>query len=64
AQKQGWAKHFQANTDRNRNVLAAVRLGMEVLRDSGYTITREDLLVAAALLSQILFTPGYGLGKL
>ncbi|MBE1804240.1 IS4-like element ISVsa5 family transposase, partial [Escherichia coli] len=42
AQKQGWDKHFQANTVRNRNVLSTVRLGMEVLRHSGYTITRED----------------------
>lgn len=44
AQKQGWNKHFQANTIRNRNVFSTVRLGMEVLRHSGYTITREDLL--------------------
>ncbi|HBI9872166.1 TPA: transposase, partial [Escherichia coli] len=56
AQKQGWDKHFQANTVRNRNVLSTVRLGMEVLRHSGYTITREDLLVAATLLAQNLFT--------
>ncbi|MCS7453762.1 hypothetical protein NZ027_25575, partial [Escherichia coli] len=40
----GWDKHFQANTVRNRNVLSTVRLGMEVLRHSGYTITREALL--------------------
>ena len=37
SQKQGWDKHFQANTVRNRNVLSTVRLGMEVLRHSGYT---------------------------
>ncbi|MDI7244279.1 hypothetical protein QML58_12730, partial [Providencia rettgeri] len=37
---------------------------MEVLRHSGYTITREDLLVAATLLAQNLFTHGYALGKL
>ncbi|HCL9722216.1 TPA: hypothetical protein N2362_005212, partial [Escherichia coli] len=64
AQKQGWDKHFQANTVRNRNVLSTVRLGMEVLRHSGYTITREDSLVAATLLTQNLFTHGYVLGKL
>ncbi len=63
AQKQGWDKHFQANTVRNRNVLSTVRLGMEVLRHSGYTITREDLLVAATLLAQNLFTHGYALGN-
>ncbi|HGB9924413.1 TPA: hypothetical protein ACIYY7_004941, partial [Escherichia coli] len=38
--------------------------GMEVLRHSGYTITREDSLVAATLLTQNLFTHGYVLGKL
>ena len=37
---------------------------MEVLRHSGYTITREDSLVAATLLTQNLFTHGYVLGKL
>ncbi|MDF4751083.1 hypothetical protein P3542_24995, partial [Vibrio parahaemolyticus] len=30
----------------------------------GYTITRDDLLVAATLLAQNLFTHGYVLGKL
>ncbi|RSF67685.1 hypothetical protein EGS97_28510 [Klebsiella pneumoniae] len=44
--------------------LFAPSLGMEVLRHSGYTITREDLLVAATLLAQNLFTHGYALGKL
>ncbi|HHL8697944.1 TPA: IS4 family transposase, partial [Escherichia coli] len=48
----------------NRNVLSTVRLGMEVLRHSGYTITREDSLVTATLLTQNLFTHGYVLGKL
>ncbi|MFK5749679.1 hypothetical protein ODR82_23965, partial [Escherichia coli] len=37
---------------------------MEVLRHSGYTITREDLLVAAILLAQNLFKHGCALGKL
>ncbi|EPG5683592.1 TPA: hypothetical protein ACNICY_005741, partial [Klebsiella pneumoniae] len=46
------------------SALSTVRLGMEVLRHSGYTITREDLLVAATLLAQNLFTHGYALGKL
>ena len=50
AQKQGWDKHFQANTVRNRNVLSTVRLGMEVLRHSGYTITREDSWLQPCLL--------------
>ncbi|MEZ9923750.1 transposase, partial [Vibrio breoganii] len=64
AQKQGWNKHFQANTIRNRNVFSTVRLGMEVLRHSGYTITREDLLAAATILAQNSFRYGCTLGKL
>ena len=43
AQKQGWDKHFQANTVRNRNVLSTVRLGMEVLRHSGYNNNKGRL---------------------
>ncbi|RZP85039.1 IS4 family transposase, partial [Vibrio vulnificus] len=53
AQKQGWNKHFQANTVKNRNVLSTV-----------YTITREDLLAAATQLAQNLFEHGCALGKL
>ncbi|MDA3138406.1 IS4 family transposase, partial [Vibrio metschnikovii] len=48
----------------NRNVLSTVRLGMEVLRHSGYAITRKDLLVAATILAQNLFKYGCALGKL
>lgn len=44
AQNQGWDKHFQANTVKNRNVLSTVRLGMEVLRHSGYTL-RNPLMI-------------------
>ncbi|MBL4537019.1 IS4 family transposase, partial [Actinobacillus pleuropneumoniae] len=62
--KQRWDKPFQANTVRNRNVLSTARLGMELLRHPGYTINTEDLLVAATLLAQNLFTHGYALGKL
>ncbi len=64
AQKQGWYKHFQTNTVRNRNVRSTVRLGMEVLQHSCYTITREDLLAAATLRAQNLFKHGCALGKL
>lgn len=44
-------------------------LSLELKADSlvamkPYTITREDLLVAATLLAQNLFTHGYALGKL
>ncbi|MEM8309017.1 hypothetical protein Q4R92_15480, partial [Morganella morganii] len=31
---------------------------------SGYTLPREDLLGAATLLAQNLFTHGYALGKI
>lgn len=64
AQKQCGDKHFQANTVKNRNVLSIVSLGIEVLRHSDYTITREDLLVAAILLAQNTFKHGCALGKL
>ncbi|TZF01948.1 IS4 family transposase, partial [Salmonella enterica subsp. enterica serovar Typhimurium] len=64
AQKQVWDRRYRPNPDRNGILLSTVRLGMEVLRHSGYTITREDLLVAATLLAQNLFTHGYALGKL
>ncbi|MEM8307267.1 hypothetical protein Q4R92_06450, partial [Morganella morganii] len=33
-------------------------------RHSGYTIPREDLLLAETLLAQNLFTLGYALGNL
>ncbi|PMO63079.1 transposase [Vibrio breoganii] len=64
AKKQGWDKHFQANTVRNRNVLSTMCLGVEVLRHPGYAITRDDLLVAATMLAQNLFKHGCALGKL
>ncbi len=43
---------------------STVRLGMEVLRHSGDTITREHLLAAAAMLGQSLFKYSWALGKL
>ena len=64
AQKQGWDKHFQANTVRDRNVLSTVRLGLEVLRHSGYAIKREDMLISATVLAQDLLKHGCALGKL
>lgn len=53
AQKQGWGKHFQANTVRNRNEPSTVRLGMEVFKHSGDTVTRENLLAAAICLLKV-----------
>ncbi|WP_367971687.1 hypothetical protein RJD38_21260 (plasmid) [Vibrio scophthalmi] len=41
-----------------------MRGSLRVLRHSGYTITREDLLAAATLLAQNLFKHGCALGKL
>ncbi|MDF4835313.1 transposase, partial [Vibrio parahaemolyticus] len=64
AQKQGWDRHFQANTVRTRNVLSTVRLGMEVLRRSDYEITTLELLEAGAELTRQLHQYGYALGDL
>ncbi|QPL55256.1 MULTISPECIES: IS4 family transposase [Vibrio] len=64
AQKQGWDRHFQANTVRTRNVLSTVRLGMEVLRRSNYEITTLERLYAGAELTRQLHQYGYALGDL
>ncbi|MEM8385307.1 IS4 family transposase, partial [Morganella morganii] len=42
----------------------SVSRGIEDSRHSVYSITREDLLVAASLLAQNLFSHGYALVKL
>ncbi|EKF9485437.1 IS4 family transposase [Vibrio cholerae] len=64
AQQQGWDRHFQANTVRNRNVLSTVRLGMEVLRRPDYEITTQHLLAAAMALAELLLKDGYALADL
>ncbi|MCG7762384.1 IS4 family transposase, partial [Vibrio parahaemolyticus] len=61
AQSQGWERHFQANTVRNRNVLSTIRLGMEVLRRPDYEITTQQLLAAAVVLATQLLKGGYAL---
>ncbi|EGQ9310365.1 IS4 family transposase, partial [Vibrio vulnificus] len=62
--QQGWDRHFQANTVRNRNVLSTVRLGMEVLRRPDYEITTKYLLAAAMALAEQLLKDGYALADL
>ncbi len=62
ALRQGWDRHFQANTVRNRNVLSTVRLGMEVLRWPDYEITTQNLFAAAVDLAEKLLKDGYALG--
>ena len=64
AQQQGWDRHFQANTVRNRNVLSTVRLGMEVLRRPDYEIITQHLLAAAVVLAQQLLKDGCALADL
>lgn len=61
AQQQGWDRHFQTNTVRNRNVLSTVRLGMEALRRPGYEITTQHFLAAAVDLAERLLKDGYEL---
>lgn len=64
AQQQGWDRHFQANTVRERNVLSTVRLGMEVLRRPDYEMTTQHLLAAAVVLAEQLLKHGYALADL
>lgn len=64
AQNQGWERHFQANTLRNRNVLSTIRLGMEVLRRPDYEITTQQFLAAEVVLAKQLLKGGYALADL
>ena len=64
AQKQGWDRHLQANTVRNRNILSTVRLGMEVLRRADYKLTTQHLISAAVDLANQLLKCSYALGDL
>ena len=40
ASERQWGRHFQANTERRRNVLSAVFLGQELWRNHRFTVTR------------------------
>ncbi|EGQ9765780.1 IS4 family transposase, partial [Vibrio alginolyticus] len=64
AQRQGWDRHFQANTVRNRNVLSTVRLGMEVLRRPDYEVTTQHFFTVAIDLAEQLLKDGYALADL
>lgn len=64
AEKQGWDRHFQANTIRHRTVLSTMRLGMEILRRSDYRITQQELLTAWVLFANQLLKHGYALADL
>ena len=43
AKTRQWTRHFQANTDRHRNVLSIVFLGARVLREARQTLTQPML---------------------
>ena len=43
AKRKGWAAHFQANSERRREVLSDVFLGRRVYRNKRYRITAEEL---------------------
>lgn len=50
----GWARHFQANTERARAVLSLVFLGREVLRHPGYRLDPDALAASMGQLHHIL----------
>lgn len=43
AKAKGWSRHFQANTERRREVLSVIFLAREVLRHPGYTLSGETI---------------------
>jgi len=53
----GWARHFQANTDRGRTVLSTLFLGREVLRHPRYQLRLQHLLQALEELRRQLNQP-------
>lgn len=44
ANARGWARHFQANTERRRTVLSVIFLGREVLKQPHYEITPSAMI--------------------
>lgn len=49
-----WTRHFQANTERRRNVLSTVFLGQQLWRNPHLTITRSELSDAFRQLADLL----------
>jgi hypothetical protein len=54
AKAKGWARHFQANTEGERDVLSVVFLGREVLRSEHLTLKHQELLGAFDRLTDII----------
>jgi hypothetical protein len=54
ARTQGWQRHFQANSTRDRNVLSIPFLALAVISRDDYPMTTDDLIAASdALLAYI-----------
>jgi len=54
AKTQGWMKHFQANTERNKPVLSVFFLGRRIMKSTRFQPTRADLYTAADELPEII----------
>lgn len=49
-----WTRHFQANTERSRNVLSTVFLGQQLWRCKHFTVTRAELADALERLAGLV----------
>ena len=54
ARARRWTRHFQANTDRHRDVLSTVFLGQQLWRNRYLTVTRGELADALQQLAKLL----------
>lgn len=58
AQAQGWARHFQANTERRRQVLSTVFIGQQLLQRHGdqlpFAVSRQALFQLHSLISNAI----------
>ena len=53
-----WTRHFQANTERRRNVLSTVFLGRELLRNQRLILTYDELVNSLEWLARLLQEQG------
>lgn len=54
AKQQGWHRHFQANTVKDRNVLSIVFLGLQVLQRKDYIIQMTEFISLSRHLPQFI----------
>ena len=54
ARERKWGRHFQANTERHRNVLSTVFLGQELWRSHRFKVTLSELFDALKRLKLLV----------